>query len=382
MKNIFRQGRIFVALSLAFTTLSANALSQQDVDNIIKPLMKKQGIPGMSVAISMEGKRYIYHYGVQSKQNQEPVNDNTLFEIGSLSKTFTATLAAYAQVQGKLDFSQKVSHYIPELKGSAFDHITVMNLATHTSGLSLFVPDTITNSTELTRYYQNWIPEKAIGQFRSYSNLGTGLLGIVTAKQLKMPFEQAMEKLMLPSLGLKHTYIHVPKNQQKNYAQGYNKKDQPVRVTPQILDAQAYGLKSNAKDLIRFLEINMQTVKVAKPWQEAVEDTHTGLYLTDSFVQDMMWESYPWPVSLSQLQQGNRDEMALQPQKVDAIQPALPPETRAFYNKTGSTNGFATYAVFIPEEQVAVVLLANKWYPIPDRINATYQLIEKIDNQN
>lgn len=382
MKNIFRQGRIFVALSLAVTTLSANALSQQDVDNIIKPLMKKQGIPGMSVAISMEGKHYIYHYGVQSKQNQEPVNDNTLFEIGSLSKTFTATLAAYAQVQGKLDFSQKVSHYIPELKGSAFDHITVMNLATHTSGLSLFVPDTITNSTELTRYYQNWIPEKAIGQFRSYSNLGTGLLGIVTAKQLKMPFEQAMEKLMLPSLGLKHTYIHVPKNQQKNYAQGYNKKDQPVRVTPQILDAQAYGLKSNAKDLIRFLEINMQTVKVAKPWQEAVEDTHTGLYLTDSFVQDMMWESYPWPVSLSQLQQGNRDEMALQPQKVDAIQPALPPETRAFYNKTGSTNGFATYAVFIPEEQVAVVLLANKWYPIPDRINATYQLIEKIDNQN
>lgn len=154
MKNIFRQGRIFVALSLAFTTLSANALSQQDVDNIIKPLMKKQGIPGMSVAISMEGKHYIYHYGVQSKQNQEPVNDNTLFEIGSLSKTFTATLAAYAQVQGKLDFSQKVSHYIPELKGSAFDHITVMNLATHTSGLSLFVPDTITNSTELTRYYQ------------------------------------------------------------------------------------------------------------------------------------------------------------------------------------------------------------------------------------
>lgn len=382
MKNIFRQGRIFVALSLAFTTLSANALSQQDVDNIIKPLMKKQSIPGMSVAISMEGKSYIYHYGVQSKQSQEPVNDNTLFEIGSLSKTFTATLAAYAQVQGKLDFSQKVSHYLPELKGSAFDHITVMNLATHTSGLSLFVPDSITNSAELTRYYQNWIPEKSIGQFRSYSNLGTGLLGIVTAKQLKMPFEQAMEKLMLPSLGLKHTYIHVPKNQQKNYAQGYNKKDQPVRVTPQILDAQAYGLKSNAKDLIRFLEINMQMVKVAKPWQEAVEDTHTGLYLTDSFVQDMMWESYPWPVSLSQLQQGNRDEMALQPQKVDAIQPALPPETRAFYNKTGSTNGFATYAVFIPEEQVAVVILANKWYPIPERINAVYQLIEKIDNQN
>ena len=363
MRNVFRQGRIFAALSLALTTISANALTQQNVDNIIKPLMKQQQIPGMSVAISIEGKHYFYHYGVLSKQSKAPINNNTLFEIGSLSKTFTATLAAYAQEQGKLDFSQKVSHYLPELTDSAFDHITVMNLATHTSGLPLFVPETITNSAELISYYQHWLPEKTIGEYRSYSNLGTGLLGIVTAKQLKMPFEQAMEKLMLPSLGLKHTYIHVPKHQMKNYAQGYNKKDHPARVAPQILDAESYGLKSTAKDLIRFLDINMQTVKVAKSWQEAVEDTHTGFYLTDSFVQDMMWESYPWPVSLSQLHQGNRDEMALQPQKIEAIKPAMPPETRAFYNKTGSTNGFAAYAAFIPEEQIGIVILSNKMVP-------------------
>lgn len=169
------------------------------------------------------------------------------------------------------------------------------------------------------------------------------------------------------------------KTNRKNYAQGYNKNDQPVRVTPQILDAESYGLKSNAKDLIRFLDINIQTKKVAKPWQEAVENTHTGFYMTYSFMQDMMWESYSWPVSLAQLQQGNRDEMALTPQKVEAIHPVMPPETQTFYNKTGSTNGFAAYAAFIPEDRIAVVILSNKWYPIPDRITATYQLIEKIN---
>ncbi len=62
-------------------------------------------------------------------------------------------------------------------------------------------------------------------------------------------------------------------------------------MAPQILDAESYGLKSNAKDLIRFLDINMQTKKVAKPWQEAVENTHTGFYMTDSFMQDMMWKA-------------------------------------------------------------------------------------------
>ncbi len=91
MKTLFRQGRIFVALSLALTTLSANAFTQKDVDDIIKPLMEQKQIPGMSVAISVDGKHYIYHYGVQSKQSLVPVSDKTLFEIGSLSKTFTAT---------------------------------------------------------------------------------------------------------------------------------------------------------------------------------------------------------------------------------------------------------------------------------------------------
>lgn len=94
--------------------------------------MKQQQIPGMSVAISVDGEHFIYHYGVQSKQTQVPVSNNTLYEIGSLSKTFTATLAAYAQGQGKLDFAQTVSHYLPELKNSVFDKVTVMNLATHT----------------------------------------------------------------------------------------------------------------------------------------------------------------------------------------------------------------------------------------------------------
>ena len=378
MRNIFRQGQLFIALSLVFTSISASALTQIEVDDIIKPLMKQQQIPGMSVAISVDGKHYIYHYGVQSKQTNVPITNNTLYEIGSLSKTFTATLASYAQGKGRLDFAQTVSHYLPELKNTVFDKVTVMNLATHTSGLSIFVPDAVTNSAELMHYYQQWKPENEIGQYRSYSNLGVGLLGIVAAKQLNMPFSQAMEKMMLPALGLKHTYINVPDAQQKYYAQGYNKKDQPVRVTPQILDAEAYGLKSTAKDLIRFLDINMQVTKVAQPWQDAVEDTHTGVYLTDSFVQDMMWESYPWPVSLAQLQQGNRDDMALKPQKVEIIQPILPPETRAYYNKTGSTNGFAAYAVFIPENQVGIVILSNKWYPIPERISATYQLLEKI----
>ena len=62
MKNLFRHGRLLVAVSLALTSLSSAAFTQSDVDSIIKPLMKQQQIPGMSVAISVDGKRFIYHY--------------------------------------------------------------------------------------------------------------------------------------------------------------------------------------------------------------------------------------------------------------------------------------------------------------------------------
>lgn len=64
---------------------------------------------------------------------------------------------------------------------------------------------------------------------------------------------------------------------------------------------------------------------------------------------------------------------------MELIKPAMAPEVRAYYNKTGSSNGFATYAIFIPEEKIAIVMLSNKWIPIPQRITATYQLLEKIE---
>ena len=77
---------------------------------------------------------------------------------------------------------------------------------------------------------------------------------------------------MLPALGMSHTYVQVPAAQMANYAQGYSKDDKPVRVNPGPLDAESYGIKSNARDLIRYLDANLQQVKVAQPWRDAGRD--------------------------------------------------------------------------------------------------------------
>jgi beta-lactamase class C len=360
---------------------AGHAADKAEIDAIIQPLMQKYGVPGMAIAVSVDGKQQFYDYGVASKQTGKPITNQTLFEVGSLSKTFTATLAAYAQNEGKLSFAEPASHYLPELRGSAFDRVSLLNLATHTSGLPLFVPDEVTNDAQLMAYYKNWQPPHAVGSYRVYSNLGIGMLGMITAKSLNQPFAQAMEKQLLPALGMNHSYVNVPAAQMDNYAQGYNKKDQPVRVTPGPLDAESYGIKSNAEDLIRYLEANMQVTKVGDKWRKALAATHTGYYRAGVFTQDLMWESYAYPEKLTTLTEGNNAGMIMNGTPATAITPPKQDQGAAWYNKTGSTGGFSTYAVFIPSKKIAVVMLANKWFPNDDRVAATYQLIQALDKR-
>lgn len=88
------------------------------VDKTITPLMARQQIPGMAVGIIFDGHTYIFNYGVADKKANTPVTADTLFELGSVSKTFTATLAAYAQGVGALSLTDKTSRFVPELAGT------------------------------------------------------------------------------------------------------------------------------------------------------------------------------------------------------------------------------------------------------------------------
>lgn len=364
-------------LTLLSTSVDA-ATDKAEIDKIIQPLMQKYHVPGMTIAVSENGKHTFYNYGVASKQTKSAITNTTLFEIGSLSKTFTATLAAYANNQGKISFHNQASKYLPALKGSAFDHVSLLNLATHTSGLPLFVPDDVTNNTQLMTYYKNWQPKHPVGTYRVYSNLGIGMLGMITAQSLNMTFRDAMEKQLLPAMGMTRTYVNVPPDQMHDYAQGYNKADKPVRLNPGPLDAESYGLKSNSLDLIRFLDANMQVKVIDSGWQKAINDTHTGYFKASVFMQDIMWESYVYPPKLEQLVTGNAAGTIVDGMPTTAIAPPKPGTAENWYNKTGSTGGFSTYAVFIPSRKIAVVMLANKWFPNDDRVNATYSIIQTL----
>ncbi len=364
------------------------ATVRETVDQVIQPLMRADNIPGMAIAVVIDGQANFFNYGVASRETRQPVTSDTLFEIGSISKTLTATLAAYAQLSGSLSLADPASKYLPALRGSAFDGISLLDLGTHTSGgLPLQVPENIKTTGELMGYLQHWQPAFAAGTRRVYSNVGIGLLGRITAESLHQPFDEAMEKTLLPALGMTRSYLQVPADQWGRYAQGYTGQDQPIRVSPGVLAAEAYGIKSCAADMGRFLIANLSPVPAGpgesgapgEKLRRAVTDTHTGYFTAGGMTQDLIWEQYPYPVERERVLAGNSDAMITGATVATKLAGPLPPQANVLINKTGSTNGFAAYVAFVPARKLGVVLLANKRYDIAARVTAAYEILTRLD---
>ncbi|WP_130931441.1 class C beta-lactamase [Pseudomonas sp. Sample_24] len=349
------------------------------VNAAVNPLMQTQGIAGMAVAVTANGKQHFFNYGVASKETAKPVTENTLFEIGSVSKTYTATLAAYAQALGKLSFSDKAGQVLPALRGSALDNISMLQLGTYSAGgLPLQFPAQFDSAEKMLGYYQQWTPAYAPGSHRLYSNPSIGLFGYLAAHSMGQPFDQLMENTLLPKLGLKHTFLKVPQKQMGLYAQGYNKQGEPVRVTPGALDSEAYGVKTSAADLLRFVEANMHPATLERPLQQAIALTHTGYYSVGDMTQGLGWELYHYPVSLDRLLAGNSTPMAMQAHEAQWLSPPQSPTQDLLINKTGSTGGFGAYVAFVPSKDIGIVILANKNYPIAERVEIAHQVLSAL----
>ena len=350
------------------------------VDAAIRPLMAKYHIAGMAVGVIDDGKPYVYNYGVASTQTGKPVTDATLFELGSVSKTFTATLASYAQLDGKLSLTDSTQQYLPTLSGRPFGKVSLLNLGTHTpGGLPLQVPDEIQNDAQLLRYFHDWQPAHAPGTFRTYSNPGIGTLGLITAKTMNQDFSVLMQRRVFPALGLKSTYLDVPAAKMPDYAQGYTKDGAPIRLKGGMLSAEAYGVKSTAADMLRFVQANMNLIPLDDQFQRAITNTHTGYFQSGVLTQDLIWEQYPYPVALHTLETGNSAAMVLNGSPASEIKPPLPPQQNVWINKTGSTNGFGAYVAFVPQKRLGIVMLANRNFPNEARVSAAHQILTALD---
>ncbi|HHE8542773.1 TPA: CMY-2 family class C beta-lactamase [Citrobacter freundii] len=369
-------------LTASFSTLAASKTEQQITDIVnrtITPLMKEQAIPGMAVAIIYQGKPYYFTWGKADIANNRPVTQQTLFELGSVSKTFNGVLGGDAIARGEIKLNDPVTRYWPELTGKQWQGISLLHLATYTAGgLPLQIPDEVTDKAALLHFYQNWQPQWAPGAKRLYANSSIGMFGALAVKPSGMGYEEAMTNRILQPLKLKHTWITVPQSEQKDYAWGY-REGKPVHVSPGQLDAEAYGVKSSIMDMARWVQVNMDASHVQeKTLQQGIELAQSRYWRIGEMYQGLGWEMLNWPVKADIVINGSDSKVALAALPAVEVNPPAPVVKPSWVHKTGSTGGFGSYVAFIPEKNLGIVMLANKSYPNPARVDAAWRILEKL----
>lgn len=344
----------------------------------VPALLQQYQIPGMALAVLWRGQPHFYSFGLAEKQHKTPVSPDTLFEIGSVSKTYAGVMGALALQQGKLTLSDPVSKHWPALNGPQWQGVTMAHLATYTAGgLPLQFPPAVTDAQSMQQFYQQWQPQWPAGQQRQYGNTSIGLFAHLAVKTGGQPYATALQQALLTPLQLQHTYTKVPAAAQHQYAWGYAD-GQAVRLNPGMLLDEAGGLKSSARDLAKWLQAHLQPAAgTPASVQAALQLAQQRYAQSGQMYQGLGWEMLDYPVTLAALK-ATTDPAFVKGSPAQLLTPAGAAKPDSWVHKTGATNGFAAYVAFIPSRQVGIVMLANQRYPNAERVQLAYQLLQSL----
>ena len=195
------------------------------------------GIPGVAVGVWDDRKETYAYHGVTSLDNPLPVDPDTLYELGSATKTYTATALMCLVARGQVELHAPVRRYIPELRLSderAAAEITVLNLLNHTGGLDwALLIDTGDGDDALAAYVARLGELKLIappGTRASYSQSGYNLAGRIIEKVTGLTYENAVASLLFQPLGLRHSFYLDSAIMTRRFAVGHNP-DQDGKLT-------------------------------------------------------------------------------------------------------------------------------------------------------
>ncbi|WP_394618002.1 serine hydrolase domain-containing protein [Lentzea sp. JNUCC 0626] len=184
-------------------------------------------IPGAAVGIFHDGREHYLTHGVTSVENPLPVTEDTLFLLGSITKTYTATAIMRLVEQGRVELDAPVRTYVPELRLLDDREFTVRQLLNHTSGLDWgTLVDTGEGDDALRRHVDELATLKLVGEAGerpSYSQSGFNLAGRIIENVTGQTYEQAMTSLLLEPLGLGNTHFERDAVMTRRFAVGHEK---------------------------------------------------------------------------------------------------------------------------------------------------------------
>jgi len=292
--------------------------------------------------IDETGTRY-YSFGRMSLARDAVPDENSVYEIGSITKCFTAVLVTDLELDGKLSVTDPIDDYLPVFKDVMMDSdrtITLESLMTHTSGLPRNPLNTDPNDDDRYKNYsvedlQDFLANYAVSSSQtgySYSNAGILVLEHAIETKLGKSYEELMTSRVLGELGMNDSFFAVPEGKTDDMAIGFRDGVQTDAVDVGQFPAMG-GLRTTAKDMLTYL--GAQVGLIPTPLSDAIAATHDIRYADENVVLSLGWRIL------------HREESG-----------------KTIYHFSGGTNGIVSFAAFDLENQKGVVILVNgrRWF--------------------
>ncbi|WP_332735533.1 serine hydrolase [Flavihumibacter sp.] len=317
---------------------------EKDFDNVLSQIYK-QGGPGCAALITEKGKPlYRKAFGMANIELGVPMKPEMVFRIGSITKQFTAIAILQLMEQGKLSLQDEITKFIPDYPVNG-KKITIEHLLTHTSGIKSYTSmpsfETIIRKDmkpdELVGFFKNEPMDFDPGAKFLYNNSGYFLLGVIIEKVSGMSYPQYLEKNIFKPLGMVNSYYGTDTRIIPNRAAGYQNGEAGIVNADQMsmtLPYAAGSIQSTVDDLFLWHKA-VHGYKLVK--KETLQKAFSPYKLADGNISNY---GYGW--AFGQVQ--------------DA----------ALIEHGGGINGFTTSSMYLPKEDIFVVLFTNTTHVGPD----------------
>lgn len=307
------------------------------VEKVVSAYIQTNGNVGLSAGVYCDGKEHFYNYGETQVGNKQVPTLHTIYDIGSITKTFTSTLLAIAVQQGKVSLATTIVKFLPDsvALNSALKGITFEQLANHTSGLPR-LPDNLGASVkDVKQPYANYDVNEMFSYIKhckitsppgtkyAYSNFGAGLLAVLLERIYHKDYQELIKQYITGPLRLTETGFLV--NNLNTIAQGYNEQNLPVPPWKFLAMEGAGALKSSAFDLLAYSKL--QLLIPGQSLNPALKLTHQVTFNDGTNIVGLGWHYLA------------DDKNVLQ--------------------HSGGTGGYRSMICIDPQKQLTVVVLTN-----------------------
>lgn len=321
--------------------LSDNKLqTAQDtlINSLVKSYMQSPYNCGISIAFRKNEQNHFYNYGETARNSNTASTVNSVYELGSMSSTFTGLLLAKALTEKKLTLEDDIRDYLPGKYPNLIFYgkvIRIKHLINHCAALPLFPANMKTQvDYDSLNPYKNYSKEMVLAYLKTiqlssepgaayhYSAMGIAMLGMILENIYKLSFDALVEQKILKPLDLSTTGLHLTEAQMALLTKGYNKNGNATPHWDLNLFAAAAGLNSSSQDVLTYLNYNLQE-----------PDTACRLAHQISQVNGEKM-AYGWFVKKTK--QGN-----------------------TMYWHSAATFGYTGFSAFMKEKNCSLVVLAN-----------------------